>query len=267
MRKLRISCCIKVLLIFGGIILIQMVSSMAFMAAYTFLKIFQGASYNDIIQSINTDSLMWISIISATLSMIWCLVLYLRSSWRIKGMDYKEVFSLKNIAGIFAAGAGGCISISVLLSMIMALFPNAFDNYNRLMENLDSDGGALTIIYVTLIGPVSEELIFRGAIFDRMHLAFPFWTANAIQAALFGIYHMNLVQGIYAFLLGMVLGMVVYSTGSILCSIATHIIFNSTTYIMQYVFGGDSPILAFFIYYMYYNFFCNTGIKPYIFYK
>ena len=207
MRKLRISCCIKVLLIFGGIILIQMVSSMAFMAAYTFLKIFQGASYNDIIQSINTDSLMWISIISATLSMIWCLVLYLRSSWRIKGMDYKEVFSLKNIAGIFAAGAGGCISISVLLSMIMALFPNAFDNYNRLMENLDSDGGALTIIYVTLIGPVSE--------------------------------------GIYAFLLGMVLGMVVYSTGSILCSIATHIIFNSTTYIMQYVFGGDSPILAF----------------------
>lgn len=56
---------------------------------------------------------------------------------------------------------------------------------------------------------------------------------------------MNLVQGIYAFLLGMVLGMVVYSTGSILCSIATHIIFNSTTYIMQYVFGGDSPILAF----------------------
>ena len=88
MRKLRISCCIKVLLIFGGIILIQMVSSMAFMAAYTFLKIFQGASYNDIIQSINTDSLMWISIISATLSMIWCLVLYLRSSWRIKGMDY-----------------------------------------------------------------------------------------------------------------------------------------------------------------------------------
>ena len=245
MRKLRISCCIKVLLIFGGIILIQMVSSMAFMAAYTFLKIFQGASYNDIIQSINTDSLMWISIISATLSMIWCLVLYLRSSWRIKGMDYKEVFSLKNIAGIFAVGAGGCISISVLLSMIMALFPNAFDNYNRLMENLDSDGGALTIIYVTLIGPVSEELIFRWAIFDRMHLAFPFWTANAIQAMFFGIYHMNLVQGIYAFLLGVVLGMVVYATGSILCSIAVHMVFNSTTYIIQSVFGGDSPVMAF----------------------
>lgn len=55
---------------------------------------------------------------------------------------------------------------------------------------------------------------------------------------------MNLIQGIYAFLLGMVLGMVVYATGSILCSILTHIIFNSTTYIIQYVFGGSSAFMA-----------------------
>ena len=251
MAKLRISCCIKVLLIFGGIILMQVFASFIYIFSSIFIKIFSGASYAAVLEGItqtafaDTASLMWISAISAFLSMAWCLVLYLRSSWRVKGMDYRKVFTPANIAGMAATGFGACVTLTVFLSMVINLFPSSFSKYNELMSNFDSSGGLLTFAYVLVIGPVSEEIIFRGAIFDRMHLAFPFWTANAIQAAFFGIYHMNLVQGIYAFLLGMVLGMVVYATGSILCSIAVHIVFNSTTYVIQFVFGGNSPVMAF----------------------
>ncbi len=249
MAKLRVSCCIKVLLIFGGIILMQVFASFIYIFGSIFFKVFSGASYASILEStmqtafMDTASLMWISAISASLSMIWCLVLYLRSSWRVKGMDYSKVFTPANIAGMAATGFGACVTLTVFLSMVINLFPNLFNKYNELMSNFDSSGGMLTFVYV--IGPVSEEIIFRGAIFGRMHLAFPFWTANAIQAMFFGIYHMNLVQGVYAFLLGMVLGMVVYATGSILCSIAVHMVFNSTTYIIQSVFSGDSPVMAF----------------------
>lgn len=251
MAKLRVSCCIKVLLIFGGIILMQVFASFIYIFGSIFFKVFSGASYASILEStmqaafMDTASLMWISAISASLSMIWCLVLYLRSSWRVKGMDYSKVFTPANIAGMAATGFGACVTLTVFLSMVINLFPNLFNKYNELMSNFDSSGGMLTFVYVLVIGPVSEEIIFRGAIFDRMHLAFPFWTANAIQAMFFGIYHMNLVQGVYAFLLGMVLGMVVYATGSILCSIAVHMVFNSTTYIIQSVFSGDSPVMAF----------------------
>ncbi len=251
MAKLRTSCFIKVLLIFGGIILMQVFASFIYIFGSIFFKVFSGASYAAVLESVtqtafmDTASLMWISAISASLSMIWCLILYLRSSWRVKGMDYKKVFTPANIAGMAATGFGACVTLTVFLSMVINLFPSSFNKYNELMSNFDSNGGLLTFAYVLVIGPVSEEIIFRGAIFDRMHLAFPFWTANAIQAMFFGIYHMNLVQGIYAFLLGMVLGMVVYATGSILCSIAVHMAFNSTTYIIQSVFGGDSPVMAF----------------------
>ena len=96
--------------------------------------------------------------------------------------------------------------------------------------------------YVLLIGPISEELIFRGAILDRLYLAFPFWAANLLQALLFGIYHMNLVQGIYAFVLGAVLGLVRVSVGTIFASIGTHIIFNATSYVLQLVFPSGQKI-------------------------
>lgn len=246
MRKLQLTCSIKVLLIFGGIILMQIFASAIYTLGYIFTKAASGVPYADAVRGLagSTSHIMWISAISAVLSMIWCLILYLRSSWRIKGMDYRTVFTFGNIMGIMGAGACGCISLTVFLSLIMSFMPQAFENYNEIMKNLEPSGGALTFIYVLVIGPASEEIIFRGAIFDRTRLAFGFWVGNALQALLFGIYHMNLIQGTYAFLLGMVLGMVIYATGSIICSIVTHIIFNSTTYIIQYIFGGNSAFMA-----------------------
>lgn len=246
MRKLQLTCSIKVLLIFAGIILMQIFASAIYTLGYIFTKAISGASYTDAIGGLagSTSHIMWISAISAILSMIWCLILYLKSNWRIKGMDYRKVFTFGNIMGIMGAGACGCISLTVFLSLIMNFMPQAFENYNQIMQNLEPSGGVITFIYVLIIGPASEEIIFRGAIFDRTRLAFGFFTGNIIQALLFGIYHMNLIQGIYAFLLGIVLGMVIYATGSIICSILTHIIFNSTTYIIQYIFGDDSVIMA-----------------------
>ena len=60
--------------------------------------------------------------------------------------------------------------------------------------------------------------------------------------SMFGIYHMNLVQGIYAFVLGAVLGLVRVSVGTIFASIGTHIIFNATSYVLQLVFPSGQKI-------------------------
>ena len=109
------------------------------------------------------------------------------------------------------------------------MFPDAFVSYQKLMGNLDFRASILTVPYVMLAGPVAEELIFRGVILDRLKPAFPFWVANVMQAALFGFFHLNVIQGLYAFVLGILLGMVVRVTGSIIGSMITHIIFNATS--------------------------------------
>jgi hypothetical protein len=56
-----------------------------------------------------------------------------------------------------------------------------------------------------------------------------------IQAALFAVFHLNVIQGLYAFCLGLVLGLVVKVTGTIVGSMMTHILFNGTTELLGLV--------------------------------
>ncbi len=244
LKKLKVTMMIKVLLIFGGIIFMQLISYMICVLGYVVFGMICGKGYARALaevtilgQSSETNIMLAISAISAALSFIWCTVLYVRSSWREEHVDYKNIFSVKNISTVFCIGSGCCILLTFLLSILTSLFPDMFKNYTELMSNFENGNLALTLLYAVFIGPVSEEMIFRGAIFDRVYTAFPFWKANVIQAALFGIYHMNIIQGLYAFCLGIVLGLIVKTTGSILCSMLTHIIFNGTSYLLPVLLG------------------------------
>ncbi len=134
--------------------------------------------------------------------------------------------------------AGACVLLTFLLGIIQQLMPAFFENYNQLMETVSEGDMLMNFLYVVTIGPISEELIFRGALFDRFYLVFSFWIANILQAALFGIYHMNVIQGVYAFLLGILLGMIRQMTGSILSAIFSHMIFNGTSYAISYILTG-----------------------------
>ena len=60
--------------------------------------------------------------------------------------------------------------------------------------------------------------------------------ANIIQAALFGIMHGNLVQGAYAFALGLILGYVYHKYQSLVIPILFHMSFN--------IFGQTLPFLT-----------------------
>ncbi len=93
--------------------------------------------------------------------------------------------------------------IVIILSIIM---PNQVMAYNTTMGGATSGAVWLIILYSVIIAPVIEEIIFRGLVFGYARKVFPVWLAILFQAALFGIYHWNLVQGIYAFVLGIFLG-------------------------------------------------------------
>lgn len=227
--------CIRALLIFLGIVLMQV---LAYMICAVGTMVYATVSGRDALllfaQMAGTEMsgifVMWVSLVSALLSMIWCGVLYKKSDWRTEKFDYKKAFSPKNILAVCGVGIGGCLVLTMLLSFLAMLIPQAFTAYNTMMEGLTDSSMLVTIIYVLLVGPISEELIFRGAILDRFYLAFPFLIANVLQAALFGLYHMNLIQGLYAFCLGFVLGLIRHVTGSILASMLSHILFNATSY-------------------------------------
>ena len=56
-----------------------------------------------------------------------------------------------------------------------------------------------------------------------------FWMANVFQALMFGIMHMNLIQGIYAFAIGLFLGFLAERYQSILPCVLVHFVVNFST--------------------------------------
>jgi membrane protease YdiL (CAAX protease family) len=77
--------------------------------------------------------------------------------------------------------------------------------------------------------PVLEEVIFRGFIFNELKKNISTTKAIGIQAFLFGLLHLNLIQGSYAFLLGLFFAYIYLWTESILGPITLHIGINSYT--------------------------------------
>ncbi len=102
------------------------------------------------------------------------------------------------------------------------------------------DGPALIIISFLLIvigAPLSEEFVFRGAIFGGL-LRFGFWPAALVSGGLFGAIHFNL--GLFpAFtLVGIAFAYLYWSRGSLWDNIICHGMFNFTSYLLLIAGAG-----------------------------
>ena len=84
----------------------------------------------------------------------------------------------------------------------------------------------ILIISVTIVAPIYEEIIFRGILLKGMSKKINPVIAIVVSALLFAIVHMNIPQGINAFLLGIALGFIYLRTGSIYLSIFAHFVNN-----------------------------------------
>jgi membrane protease YdiL (CAAX protease family) len=93
---------------------------------------------------------------------------------------------------------------------------------NESMQMLQTPTG---LLYICLIGPIVEEIIFRGAIMrslERFGLNF----SIVISSLIFGLFHIITVQAVFAFVMGLILGYIA-SRYSIKWSILAHILINS----------------------------------------
>jgi membrane protease YdiL (CAAX protease family) len=117
---------------------------------------------------------------------------------------------------------------SYLIGIVSMAFPQWLKQYEELIDTagLGSDITPLMLLYSVVLAPIGEELMFRGVTMRQARKAVPFWVANLLQAFLFGVFHLNWIQGIYAFALGLVLGVVCEKGGSIYYSLLFHILFN-----------------------------------------
>lgn len=100
---------------------------------------------------------------------------------------------------------------------------------------------------VGLLAPLSEELVFRGAILrELLKWKENPWIGIFISAMLFSLVHMNPVQMPHAFLVGILLGWLYYRTNSIIPGVTWHWVNNTIAYVMYNLTNPDETLLEYF---------------------
>ena len=84
---------------------------------------------------------------------------------------------------------------------------------------------SVVLVGACVLGPLCEELLFRGLLAGRL-ARYGQKPAAFISALLFGLYHANLSQFFYAFLLGLLLAYAYFYTGKLKTSVVLHMLFN-----------------------------------------
>ncbi len=84
------------------------------------------------------------------------------------------------------------------------------------------------ILAVVVCAPLLEEIVFRGLIYTVLKKHSATWIAALISAVVFGAVHGNMLQAIYAGIMGLVCVYVYEMTESLLGSILVHLGFNAT---------------------------------------
>lgn len=145
----------------------------------------------------------------------------------------KEKLINKNTIRLIIGGFAAQLFVDGILTLIEPYFQSTFDKYGKMVDSLTGVGSSwVLLIAVVVIAPIGEELLFRGLIQSYGLKNFAPVLAIFLQGLIFGLYHGNIIQGIYAFLMGMVLGLVAHKLNSIIPSMVLHISVNGSLFLV-----------------------------------
>lgn len=181
-----------------------------------------------------------ISIITILVTIFYC---KRKTKIQLPGSIYNLNCSVKELGKYFVLMTG--------LSMVAILFIGIVSAVFTMITNLDipqadftfdfgSLSGWLFLFYVCLIGPIFEEVLFRGVILRTLN-RYNRYFAIIASALIFGLFHLYLEQGAHAFVLGLVLAYVSLKTDSLMTCILLHIFHNTIT-----TFSSFSTLLTMF---------------------
>lgn len=138
------------------------------------------------------------------------------------------------------------ISASLGLNIAFQLFHivDMSEQYSAVAQAQNTVAMGVGIILYGIVSPMAEETLFRGLLYNRMKLYFPKLWAMILSALFFGIYHGNLVQGLFGFLLGMVMVWLYDIYGRWYVPVLFHGIVNICSWLLTSVPGEKSGIFT-----------------------
>lgn len=135
------------------------------------------------------------------------------------------------------------ISASMALNLIFRLFSvdGLSNRYEAVVREQNSVALAVGIFLYGIFSPFAEEMLFRGLVYNRMKLYFPWKLSVVFSALFFGLYHGNIVQGMFGFLLGIVIAWFYELYEKWYVPVIFHGIVNLSSYLLFPRLSGADP--------------------------
>lgn len=140
-----------------------------------------------------------------------------------------ELFQNILVAAVTGAALG--IGVNNVIAMTPLIQVSAgFAEANRAFF---AGGIAAELLGSCLIIPIAEELLYRGVVYKRLRLIAGVLPAIGFSAVIFGVMHVNLVQFLYAGILGLLLAFLLEKTGFMYMPVVGHIAANVAAVVRQ----------------------------------
>ena len=140
--------------------------------------------------------------------------------------------------GLALTGFFGYLAFSAILTAIFSVFPwfNLNENQPLLYSTLISPSGKiLAAIALVVVGPILEEVIYRGLIYGKLRKKHSLVTSILIVSVLFGFLHGQWNVGVDVFALSVVACLMRETTGTIYAGIILHILKNAIAFYMLFI--------------------------------
>lgn len=233
----------------AGYVLMLIVAYMAFQVVFTCIASILFALYGISVGELSADAVK--SIFAPELHgnwSVWSMAIGLMLSSLAMLLFIHCIKGYRLSLNIFRSISGEPLLMSTMLVFTSMFAMNIFVQWFNLEDNLSNELDGLAhnvigVITITLLAPLLEEVLFRGAIQGYLMRRYKPWIAILCAALVFGVFHMNPVQIVYATMIGIVFGWIYYRTGSLLSVIVGHVLNNGLATFMLLMFGKEGEAL------------------------
>ncbi|MBE6155315.1 MAG: CPBP family intramembrane metalloprotease [Firmicutes bacterium] len=199
-----------------------------FMAVITYLL----AMYFSLI-FINTSKYFLVSIMPFTIALVVLV------SGTLVNFDFKKGLKINKFEfSKFCYSLMMYIAVYIIANFIIQfvaiIFPSVVKDYSVFESFLSFDNLLMSVLVVAVLPAISEEILFRGVIFNSFQKKFGSVIAIICSALIFGIYHLNWLQSIFAFILGLMLAYTYIKTKSLVVPMILHFLNNLLAVLSSY---------------------------------
>lgn len=148
-----------------------------------------------------------------------------------KDVPREHIEKRKMTAGQYVLSAIICIGLAYAANILGLIMTNVIGMFtgnpvdNAIAGVVNSISPWAVLFYTVLCAPVMEEFVFRKLIVDRA-VHYGQGVAVVLSGLMFGLFHGNLNQFVYAAVIGMFLAFLYVKTGKLKITISLHMLFN-----------------------------------------